>query len=195
MAAQNIAMPGAIHGTLPHCLHKLPAFKGIAIIDEVSHTPLVRWAAILKRQLSGAKFICLGDFRSQVGPAFNRWRQTFIETNMEHAQCFIRLCDCNRVNFTNYRRGSNLASFKLSTHMVGKNAQKCMHSLLLQNQEKDDLPERNLTVNNHQRCQINKRINNDLHTGKGGVWVDANHHMDCQGFLAVAWPTHCRLFD
>ena len=34
MAAQNIAMPGAINGTLHHCLHKLPAFKGIAIIDE-----------------------------------------------------------------------------------------------------------------------------------------------------------------
>ena len=36
MAAHNIAMPRAINGTLHHCLHKLPAFKGIAIIDEVS---------------------------------------------------------------------------------------------------------------------------------------------------------------
>ena len=54
MAAQNIAMPGAINGTLHHCLHKLPAFKGIAIIDEVSQIPLVLRAAILKRQLSCA---------------------------------------------------------------------------------------------------------------------------------------------
>ena len=136
MAAQNIAMPGAINGTLHHCLHKLPAFKGIAIIDEVSQIPLVLWAAILKWQLSGAKFICLGDFRSQFGPAFNRWRHIFIEQTMGHAQFFIRLCDCNRVNFTNYRRGSNLAFFKLYTNMVGKNVQKCMHSLLLQFPEK-----------------------------------------------------------
>ena len=57
-----------------------------------------------------------------------------------------------------------------------------MHSLLLQCPEKNDLPEWNLTVSNHQRCQINKRINNELHKGSGGIWVDASHQMDCQGF-------------
>ena len=101
---------------------------------------------------------------------------------MGHAQFFIKLCDCNRVNCTNYRRGSNLAFFKLYTNMVGKNVQKCVHSLLLQFPEKNDLPEWNLTVSNHQRCQINKRINNELHKEKGGVWVDASHQMECQGF-------------
>ena len=76
MASQNIAMPGAINGTLHHCLHRMPGFRGIAVIDEVSQIPLVLWAAILKWQLSGAKFILLGDFRSQFGPASDRWRQT-----------------------------------------------------------------------------------------------------------------------
>ena len=99
MAAQNIAMPRAINGTLQHCLHKLPAFKGIAIIDEVNQIPFVLRAAILEWQLTGAKFICLGDFRSQFGRVFNRWRQTFIDRNMVYAQVFIRLCACNRVIF------------------------------------------------------------------------------------------------
>ena len=72
MANQNIAMPGAINGTLHHCLHRMPGFRGIAVIDEVSQIPLVLWAAILKWQLSGARFICLGDYRSQIAPAFNR---------------------------------------------------------------------------------------------------------------------------
>ena len=66
--------------------------------------------------------------------------------------------------------------------MVGNNAQKCMHSILLQFPGKDDLPKWNLTVNNHQRCQINKRINNEMYKERGGVWVDASHQMDCQGF-------------
>ena len=85
MAARNIAMPGAINGTLHHCLHKLPALQGIDLIDEVSRIPLVLWAAILKWQLLGAKCICLGDFRSQFGPAFNRWRKTSIDRTMEYA--------------------------------------------------------------------------------------------------------------
>ena len=104
MASQNIAVPGAMCGTLHHCLHKTPCFRGVAIIDEVSQIPLVLWAAILKWQLSGARFICLGDFRSQFGPAFNRWRQETVDGCVEHATFFKGLCGCNRVNFTTYRR-------------------------------------------------------------------------------------------
>ena len=83
MAAQNIAIPGAMNGTLHACLHKNPAFSGTVIIDEVIQIPLVLWAAVLRWQLSGATFICLGDFRSQFGPAFNRWRQQPIYGTVE----------------------------------------------------------------------------------------------------------------
>ena len=120
MAAQNVAMQGAINGTLHHCLHKIPVFKGIVIIDEVSQIPLVLWAAILKWYLAGAKFICLGDFKSQFGPAFNRWRQTFIDSTAGEAQFFITLCDCNRVNFTTYRRGSNLDFLSYTPVWLGR---------------------------------------------------------------------------
>ena len=54
MAAQNIAVPGATNGTLHHCLHKMPGFKGHVVIDEVSQIPLSLWAAIFKRELSGS---------------------------------------------------------------------------------------------------------------------------------------------
>ena len=87
MASQNIAMPGAINGTWHHCLRRMPGFRGIAVIDEASQIPLVLWAAILiKWQLSGAKFILLGDFRSQFGPAFDRWRQAEVVGNVEESQ-------------------------------------------------------------------------------------------------------------
>ena len=92
MAAQNIAIPGAANGTLHHCLHKLPVFKGTAIIDEVSQIPLVLWAAVLKWQLAGASFVRLGDFRSQFGPAFNRWRQQPVTQSMEDA-AFLCACE------------------------------------------------------------------------------------------------------
>ena len=39
MAAQNIDIPGAHHGTLHHCLHKCPTFRGHVIIDEVPQIP------------------------------------------------------------------------------------------------------------------------------------------------------------
>ena len=86
MASQNIAMPGAINGTLHHCLHRMPGFRGIAVIDEVSQIPIVLRAAILNWHLSGAKFILLGDFRSQFGPAFDRWRQAEVVGNVEESQ-------------------------------------------------------------------------------------------------------------
>ena len=126
MAAQNIAVPGCNNGTLHHCLHKNRGFRGYAIIDEVSQIPLVLWAAILKWQLSGARFIMLGDFRSQFGPTFNLWRQQHTQGNVEDAQFFMRLCKYNRVNFTTYRRGNNLQFFKLYTGMVGMPIDMCM---------------------------------------------------------------------
>ena len=107
MASQNIAVPGALCGTLHHCLHKSPCFSGVAIIDEVSKIPLVLRAAIVKWQLPGARFICLGDFRSQFGPAFNRWRQETVDQCVEESTFFKNLCNCNRINFTTYRRGDN----------------------------------------------------------------------------------------
>ena len=113
MAAQNIAIPGAMNGTLHACLRKNPAFSGHVIIDEVSQIPLVLWAAVLRWQLAGATFICLGDFRSHFRPAFNRWRQEPIHGAVEDSPFFVRLCDCNRVNFAKYRRGDDLAFFKL----------------------------------------------------------------------------------
>ena len=91
MAAQNIAVQGCTHGTLHHCLHKNRGFRGYVIIDEVSQIPLVLWAAILKWQLSGARFIMLGDFRSQFGPAFNLWRQHIANGNVEDAPFVMRI--------------------------------------------------------------------------------------------------------
>ena len=109
MATHNIAVQGCTNGTLHHCLHNNRGFRGYVIIDEVSQLPLVLWAAILKWQLSGARFIMLGDFRSQFGPAFNLWRQQIANGNVEDTPFFMRFCNYNRVNFTTYRRGNNLS--------------------------------------------------------------------------------------
>ena len=182
MASQNIAMQGATNGTLHHCLHKNPVFRGVVVIGEVSQIPLVLWAAILKWQLSGATFVCLGDFRSQFGPAFNRWRQQPITETMEHAPFFMRLCDHNRINFTTYRRGDNVEFFKLYTGMIGKCVARCTRSVLRQFPCKADIPEWSLTVSNQERRRINKEINEEMHKTRGGVFVDAAHQLDCQGF-------------
>ena len=181
MASQNIAMQGATNGTLHHCLHKNPVFRGIVVIDEVSQIPLVLWAAILKWQLSGATFVCLGDFRSQFGPAFNRWRQPPITETMEDSPFFMRLCDHNRVNFTTYRRGDNVEFFKLYIGMLGKCVARCTRSVLRQFPCKADIPEWSLTVSNQERRRINKEINEEMHKTRGGVFVDAAHQLDCQG--------------
>ena len=105
-------------------------------VDEVSQIPLVLWAAVLKWQLAGATFVCLGDFRSQFGPAFNRWRQQPVTQSMEDAAFFMRLCDCNRVNFTTYRRDGNLEFFKLYTGLMGKHVRRCTASVLQQSPAK-----------------------------------------------------------
>ena len=64
VAGQNIRAPGAVNGTLHHCLHKYPCWNGVVVIDEASQTPVIVWAGILRWILSGAGFIVLGDFRS-----------------------------------------------------------------------------------------------------------------------------------
>ena len=67
VAAQTIAVEGCQGGTLHSCLHRWPARSGIIVIDEVSQVPLALWAAIQTWLISGATFICLGDFRGQFG--------------------------------------------------------------------------------------------------------------------------------
>ena len=57
-----------------------------------------------------------------------------------------------------------------------------MQTLIKQFPEKNDLAEWNLTVSNHQRRQLNKQINNELHKQKGGIWIDAAHQLGYQGF-------------
>ena len=113
VAAQNISVEGCPGGTLHHCLHKYPAWSGVVIIDEVSQIPLPVWAVIQRWLISGSTFVCLGDFRSQFGAAYNRWRQTEVSANVENLLFFRRLCGFNRVNFVKYRRGTDNSFFKL----------------------------------------------------------------------------------
>ena len=94
----------------------------------------------------------------------------------------MRLCDCNRVNFTTYRRGRGLSFFNLYTGMVGIPAQQCMRTVLRQFPTKKEMPDWSLTVSNNQRRQLNKKINDELHKTKGGIYIDAAHQLDCQGF-------------
>jgi hypothetical protein len=185
MASQNIAVQGAYNGTLHHCLHKHPTFRGVVVIDEVSQIPLVLWAAILKWSLAGAKFIMLGDFRSQFGPAFNRWRKQQVTGNVEDASFFVRLCDHNRVNFTTYRRGTNLPFFKFYVGLINQNVKSCVRMLVNKFQYKHDMPDWSLTVSNAQRRKLNKQINDFLHNKHGGTYVEAAHQLDNQGFWLV----------
>ena len=178
-------MPGAFNGTLHHCLHKHPTFNGHIVIDEVSQIPLVLWAAILKWSLAGAKFIMLGDFRSQFGPAFNRWRTQPVSGNVEDAPFFIRLCDNNRVNFTQYRRGDNLPFFRFYVGLIGQCPKSCVRTLLKKFQYKNDVPAWSLTVSSAQRRALNKAINDDLYNKHGGVYVEAAHQLDNQGFWLI----------
>ena len=80
----------------------------------------------------------------------------------------MRLCDCNRVNFTTYRRGGNLEFFKLYTGMMGKHVRRCTASVLQQFPRQDSLPEWSLTVCNQERRHTNKEVNDYLHKSEGG---------------------------
>ena len=81
-----------------------------------------------------------------------------------------------------YRRGDDLAFFKLYTGMVGRNVQQCMRTVQQQFREKPGLPDWSLTVSNNQRRQLNKHTNDELHKTRGGRYIDAAHQLDCQGF-------------
>ena len=157
MASQNIAVQGAYNGTLHHCLHTQPTSRGVVVIDEVSQIPRVLWAAILKWSLAGATLIMLGDFRSQFGPAFNRWRKQPVSGHVEDAPFFIRLCDSSRVNFTQYRRGDNLPFFKFYVSLIGQCPKTCVRMLLNKFHYKNDMPEWSLTVSNAQRRALNTK--------------------------------------
>ena len=110
VAAQNIKVPGAVNGTLHHCLHKYPCWGDVVVIDEASQIPVIVWAAVLRWLLSNAQFIVLGDFHSQFGAAYDRWRtQAMLNTDTENSAMFKRICGHNRVNFTTYRRGDDRA--------------------------------------------------------------------------------------
>ena len=56
LAAQNIG--GC---TIRHFLHSHQAFSGILVIDEGSFVPVALWNELARYQLSGAKFLVLGD--------------------------------------------------------------------------------------------------------------------------------------
>ena len=112
---KNIAVQGCTNGTLHQCLHKNRGFRGYVIIDEVSQIPLVLWAAILKWQLSGARFIMLGDFRSQFGPAFNLWRQQVANDNVEDAPFFHANLQLQSCKFYHISKRQQLVVFSSYT--------------------------------------------------------------------------------
>ena len=124
----------------------------------------------------------LGDVRSQFGPAYNLWRQQSATGNVEDALFFKRLCGFNRVNFTTYRRGADLSFFQLYTGMVGKPVDRCARHVLRQFPEKSGMPDWSLTMSNNQRKRLNKETNDQLHELHGGIWIDAAHQLDGQGF-------------
>ena len=70
------------------------------MMGEASQIRVIVWAAVLRWMLSGARFIVLGDFRSQFGPAYDRWRQQAVRAGAENSTMFKRNCGFNRVNFT-----------------------------------------------------------------------------------------------
>ena len=181
MASQNIAVPGALCGTLHHCLHKSPCFSGVAIIDEVSQIPLVLWAAILKWQLSGARFICLGDFRSQFGPAFNRWRQETVDQCVEEST-FSKTC-ATAIASTSQLIGAVAIQVFPTIHRDGQQAFYNVYAASHATIPQETWPAR-LESHRQQRrkAQHKQKLNNELHNTKGGIWIEAAHQLDRQGF-------------
>ena len=183
VAAQNIRVPGAICGTLHHCLHKYPCFSGVVVFDEASQTPVIVWAAVLRWILSGARFIVLGDFRSQFGAAYDRWRtQTMLHTDTENSAMFKHICGYNRVNFTTYRRGDDRAFFDLYTGMVGRPVAQCLVEVTVRFPTKPGNALWNLTVSNRHRKRLNAQLNAKASVGQRTVWIDKTDQTDGQGF-------------
>ena len=94
----------------------------------------------------------------------------------------MRLSDCNRVNFTTYRRGSDISFFSLYTGMVGLNAERCVYKCLQRFPEQEGLPNFCLTVSNNQRRKLNQAINEELHETHGGIYIDSELQQDNQPF-------------
>ena len=183
VAAQNIRVEGARHGTLHHCLHKFPSFGGWVIVDEASQIPVIVWAAVLRWILSGAKFIVLGDFRSQFGPAYDRWRKQSVVADVENSAMFKRLCGFRRVNFTTYRRGDDRAFFDLYTGMVDRPVAACLAEVRARFPTRPGHALWNLVVSNRHRKGLNAQLNAAAYSGRAdGIWVDEADQVDGQGF-------------
>ena len=151
-------------------------------MGEASQIPLIVWAAVLRWFLSGARFIVLGDFRSQFGAAYDRWRQQAVHADTENSAMFKQICGFNRVNFTEYRRGDDRAFFDLFTGMVGRPVSECVAMV------KERFPKQpgnafwNLTVSNRHRKRLNARLNAQAPVGRRDVWIDKRDQTDGQGF-------------
>ena len=66
--------------------------------------------------------------------------------------------------------------------MVGTHALAAKRMVLRMFPVKAGLPDWHLTVSNNHRRSLNKQINDELHNTEGGVWIDAAHQVDGQGF-------------
>ena len=66
--------------------------------------------------------------------------------------------------------------------MVGQPFVNCMRQVMQQFPRKEDLPDWSLTVSNAERRRITKQINDRLHATKGGIYIEAAHQLDRQGF-------------
>ena len=92
LAAQN--MEGC---TIHNFLHKHPAFSGILVIGESSFVPMALWNELARYQLSGAKFLVLGDFRGQTLPACNSGCGQEVSHDVEESVFVRSLCARTRV--------------------------------------------------------------------------------------------------
>ena len=108
--------------------------------------------------ISGVACVCLGDFRSQFGAAYNRWRQTEVDANVENSLFFRRLCGFNRINFVKYRRGTDNSFFKLYTSLVADDVA-AVKARILELCPRKGEPAWTLTVSHRQRKIINEKHN------------------------------------
>ena len=135
--------------------------------------------------VSGSTFICLGDFRSQFGAAYNRWRQTEVDANVEDSLFFRRLCGFNRVNFVKYRRGKDNKFFELYTSLVADDVAQ-VKARILELFPRTDEPVWTLTVSHRERKLINKAHNEIIYKRRNeGIWVPPTEQTDRQGFWLI----------
>lgn len=87
-----------------HVLHSHPVFSGILVIDEGSFVPVALWNELARYQLSGAKFLVLGDFRGQFLPAHNSGCGHAVSHDVEESVFLRRLCAHTRFLLTRNHR-------------------------------------------------------------------------------------------